>query len=73
MSQLARRDIWVVDVDILEFKRQKINFRETKGGIVIKNKKFSLDNDTNIIMQEEQPVVQTPQHNMQVPDDRFLQ
>ena len=67
MSQLARRDIWVVDVDIFEFKRQKINFRETKGGIVIKNKKFSLDNETNIIMQEEQPVVQTPQHNTQVP------
>lgn len=52
MSQLARRDIWVVSVDIHEYKKQKISFRETKGGIVIKNKKFSLDNEANIVMQD---------------------
>ena len=49
MSQLARRDIWVVDVEIYELKKQKINFRETKGGIIIKNKKFILDGDNNNI------------------------
>lgn len=44
MGQLARRDIWIVDVEINEFVKKTINFRETKGGIVIKNKKFTLDN-----------------------------
>ncbi len=70
MSQLARRDIWVTNVEIHEFKKQKISFRETKGGIVIKNKKFSLDNEANIVMQEEQPVappVQVPQHQQLQP------
>ena len=52
LSQLARRDIWVVDVDIQEYKKQKVNFRETKGGIVIKNKKFMLDQESNIVSQE---------------------
>lgn len=53
MSQLARRDIWVLpDVEIYEYKRVKVNFRETKGGIVIKNKKFELDTNSNIIVHE---------------------
>lgn len=53
MSQLARRDIWVLpDVEIYEYKKSKINFRETKGGIIIKNKKFELDTDANIVIHE---------------------
>jgi hypothetical protein len=52
LSQLARRDIWVVDVEIQEYKKQKVNFRETKGGIVIKNRKFNLDNEANMVSQE---------------------
>lgn len=53
MSQLARRDIWILpDVEIYEYKKTKINFRETKGGIVIKNKKFELDTDANIIVHD---------------------
>lgn len=43
MSQLARRDIFVVDVEIYEFAKHKVSFKETKGGILIKNKKFMLD------------------------------
>jgi hypothetical protein len=43
MQQLARRDIWVVGVEIAEFTKKKITFRETDGGIVIKNKKYLLD------------------------------
>jgi hypothetical protein len=45
MSQLARRDIWIIDVEIFEFIRKKISFKESKDGrgVVIKNKKFSLD------------------------------
>lgn len=53
MSQLARRDIWILpDVEIYEYKKSKISFRETKGGIVIKNKKFELDTDANIIIHD---------------------
>jgi hypothetical protein len=51
IAQLARRDIWVFDVEISEYKKQKISFRETKGGIVIKNRKFIL-NGANIVSQE---------------------
>ena len=40
MMQLARRDIWVDDVEIYEISKKKISFKETKSGIVIKNKKF---------------------------------
>lgn len=54
MGQLARRDIWIVDVEISEFVKKSISFRETKGGIVIKNKKFSLDSklEANIVVEE---------------------
>jgi hypothetical protein len=41
-AQLARRKIWVVDVEIYEFTKKKISFKEADdGSIVIKNKKFS--------------------------------
>lgn len=53
MSQLARRDIWILpDVEIYEYKKTKVSFRETKGGIVIKNKKFELDTDASIVVHE---------------------
>jgi hypothetical protein len=53
MSQLARRDIWILpDVEIYEYKKVKINFRETKGGIIIKHKKFELDTEANIVVHE---------------------
>lgn len=41
--ELARRDIMVFDVEISEFIKRKVNFKETKGGVLIKNKKFMLD------------------------------
>lgn len=53
MSQLARRDVWILpDVEIYEYKKVKISFKETKGGIVIKHKKFELDNDSNIVVHD---------------------
>lgn len=60
MAQLARRDIWVTDVNISEYKKAKVNFRETKGGIVIKNKRFMLDQEgTNLIAHD---IVDEPAH-----------
>jgi hypothetical protein len=53
LVQLARRDIWVTNVEIHEYKKTKVNFRETKGGIVIKNRKFLLDSDNNCIVKGE--------------------
>jgi hypothetical protein len=43
MTQLARRNILIVDVEIYEYAKKKVSYRETPTGIVIKNKKFSFD------------------------------
>jgi hypothetical protein len=54
MSQLARRDVLIYDVEIDEFIRQKVSFKESKDGrgIVLKNKKFMLDNTAQMIAQD---------------------
>ncbi len=68
MSQLARRDIWILpDVEIYEYKKSKISFRETKGGIVIKNKKFELDNEANIVVHEFTEGAPVPTNGAMVP------
>ena len=43
MTQLARRNVLIVDIEIYEYAKKKISYRETDTGIVIKNKKFSFD------------------------------
>lgn len=43
MAQLARRNILIVDVEIYEFTKKKLAYKETDDGIVIKNKKFKFD------------------------------
>jgi hypothetical protein len=43
IAQFARRDIWIADVEVFELTKKKIAFKETKGGIVLKNKKFLFD------------------------------
>jgi len=52
MAQLARRNILVVDVEIHEFAKKKISYKETPDGILIKNKKYSFDEGT-IVSQSE--------------------
>lgn len=42
-SQLARRDILVTDLDVFEFVKKKVKFKEVKGGFIIKDKKFMMD------------------------------
>ena len=67
VSQLARRDIMVFDVEIFEFIKRKISFKETKGGVLIKNKKFNLDGSIETISCDEEepeylrPMPQSPQ------------
>jgi hypothetical protein len=40
-QQMARRDIFIYDVEIYEFAKKKINFKQNKTDLIIKNKKFS--------------------------------
>lgn len=48
-SQLARRDILISDVEIYELSKKSVSFKETKNGIIIKNKKFLFDVDSIIV------------------------
>jgi hypothetical protein len=43
MAQLARRNILITDVEIYEFTKKKISFKEADDGILIKNRKFRFD------------------------------
>lgn len=43
MTQLARRNILIVEIEIYEYAKKRISYKETSTGIVIKNKKFSFD------------------------------
>jgi hypothetical protein len=43
MAQLARRDVYVFEPEIYELSKKPINFKESKGGIILKNKKFLFD------------------------------
>ena len=43
IAQLARRNILIVDIDIIEYAPKKVSYKETSSGILIKNKKFSFD------------------------------
>jgi hypothetical protein len=72
MAQLARRDIFVVDVDIVELSRKQISFKETNGGVVIKNRKFLFDQASSLIVQQ---VVEVPENNTGVsaPQERHIQ
>lgn len=55
LRQLARRDIFVEDVEIFEITKKKISFKESKNGITIKNKKFGLDDTFEITAEQDQP------------------
>lgn len=65
MAQLARRDIWITDVEVFEISKKSVNFKEAKGGIVLKNKKFLFDSGgtTSFVTVEEiEPLPQLEQH-----------
>lgn len=51
MAQLARRNILIVGIEIHEYARKQVSYRETKDGIVIKNRKFSFDSG-NVVESE---------------------
>jgi hypothetical protein len=52
MAQLARRDVWITDVEVYETVKKKISFKETKGGIILKNKKYSFDQGITSVLED---------------------
>lgn len=52
MAQFARRNILVVDVEIYEYTKKKINFKEEQDGIRIKNKKFRFDDGASVTLED---------------------
>jgi hypothetical protein len=48
LSQLARRNILIVNFEIFEFAKKKVNFKEANDGIIIKNKKYKFDGKVNM-------------------------
>lgn len=55
MTQLARRDIWVTNCKIFECKKQELNFKETKGGIILNRSKFKFDDIEDVEEVGEEP------------------
>lgn len=53
IAQLARRNILVVDVEIYEYTKKKLSYKEAEDGIVIKNKKFKFDDGAVLQVSEE--------------------
>jgi hypothetical protein len=68
MAQMARRDILIIDVEIYELTKKFISFKESKSGIIIKNKKFSFDGageDSSFIAVEELQQLSAPSTQQQ--------
>jgi hypothetical protein len=54
-AQFARRNILVVDVEVWEYTKKKLTFREADDGFVIRNKKFKFDEGATLSSAEELP------------------
>jgi hypothetical protein len=55
-AQLARRNILVVDVEIYEFTKKRLNYREAEDGFFIKNRKFRFDDGPSAAFSSEEAV-----------------
>ena len=54
MAQLARRDIWIIDVKIFELVKKEIAYKECKDGrgITLKNKRYSFNEAAQMIAED---------------------
>ncbi len=52
LTQLSRRDLLIFNVEIFEYAKKQISFKETKDGILIKNKKYTFDASQGIVEEE---------------------
>lgn len=70
MSQMARRDIWVVDVQVCELVRKDLGYKMCKDGmgIILKNRKFSFNESAQMIAEDvsDPSEVEQPQLSPQV-------
>lgn len=75
MAQMARRDIWITDVQIFELSKKEISFKESKGGIIIKNKKFLFDGGSGeeSFVKVEEIIQNSPLQNPQYMVSEFQQ
>ena len=60
MAQLARRNILIVDVEIYEYAKKLLSYKEKADGIVIKNRKFSFDSGCVVSAEEFEEHEQPP-------------
>lgn len=42
-AQYARRDIWIKDVEVFQFTRRKVPFKEVRGGVSLDRQRFMFD------------------------------
>jgi hypothetical protein len=54
LTQLARRDVFVFDVEVFELVKKKISYKQSKNNILIKNKKFGFSGETIVVQEIEQ-------------------
>ena len=52
-AQFARRNILVIEVEIWEYSKKKLSFKETDDGFLIKNRKFRFDDGAALAPSEE--------------------
>jgi hypothetical protein len=74
MSQMARRDIFVLaeEIEVTELVRSTLSFKECKDGkgIVLKNKKFSFNEAAQLVAEDMgSPDVSQLQHSQQQPHE----
>lgn len=62
MAQMARRDIWVVDVKVVELVRKEVTFKECKDGrgIMLRNKRFSFNEAAQMVAEDVEEAPQAP-------------
>ena len=54
LTQLARRDVFVFDVEVFELVKKKISYKQSKNNILIKNKKFGFSGEAIVVQEIEQ-------------------
>jgi hypothetical protein len=68
-TQLARRDIFVFDLEIFELVKKKISYKQSKNNILIKNKKFGFSGETIVVQEIEQPNLLSCKQESEVDDN----
>lgn len=59
MAQMARRDIFVFDVEVYELAKKKVSFASTSNGVRIRNKLYGFDLSVRVEEKLETPSIKT--------------